>query len=214
MEDIINSEKYKDIRAHSIKVAQYYQDELNDLVKQYKSSREDSLLEDMYKILIKLNEIVFNFYSVYSIEAREWICERLATEVIMKYKERDDFEVNYWFKYLRLAILHIRDDYIQMEQSRGPSYENSGYEEDNKSDLVQDPLDLIYSMKDLFDSSYQDALSDMNEFLDIPQTHPLFYLRMLDIKLDHESYLSRLFDKFLMRRLYERVEKLSSKEVV
>lgn len=207
-------EKYSHIDTDYLKIAQTIQDRLKESTDKYRSTEDDNLLPSIYNDLLELSYMIFNNYSVYKPESRDWICNRLASEIIIKLK-KSKYEVYSYFKYMRLSIRHVRDRYIKEVESKDNASSittceiideiDSMNKNDNSSSIIED--NEYYTT--LIHSCYKNSLNQLAEFLDLDRKSFDFYRVFIRMKFsDKDNHVKKVFLEFLKDNIMKEVKKI------
>lgn len=182
---------YDHIKSPMIKEAQFYQDKILELQNKISTESDNSaVLGEIYEYLYPLCTIVFNQYKIYKPESYEWIVSYTCSEVIERYLKNKDFRVYYWFNYLRLTILHVRDKYMR-------DVEVSNREEVYEYDM--DPIEIVENKDRSNFIQYKDkvieAFNNVMDNVGVKLYTLEYYYRL--ISLDKDIVLQRLVLKEL-----------------
>lgn len=176
---------YEHIKSPMIKEAQSYQDKILELQEELNDTNQEVVLSEIYKNLYPLCTIVFNQYKIYKPESYEWIISYTCSEVIERFIKKPDFRVYYWFNYLRLTILHVRDKYIREVEvcNREELYDYNS--DSSEFEEVEDRRYRKQYIKEVRDS-FNGVMDDIGVNLYTVE----YYSRLID--LDKDVVLQRL----------------------
>lgn len=204
----MNNKKIK-IKTEFLEEAQLIQNNLQDISREFKRTKDTKVLNKMYPPLVTLTKMVFMNSRAYNLRSIDYISHELAVDIIKKFIQKPEFEVFAWYKYIKLVILRMREDYITYnthavfdvddKQIKGDYWEyTSDVEKPVEDNIKLTSIELERTLEEVV----RDVLSNYSDLKRLKTGSSKYYLTLIKLlKAPSNTCSSRILRALIKKSL-------------